>query len=318
MMFIRGPSNRHFHPISTRGPSLAYWLSNDPFFDDDTLPILKDSVDGKSGSSSHENKNKTKKTEEQPQKRAKLMDSFPVLSMSGFDMQEVNDGNAVLLTTDLPGVKHADLKVEYKDGALHVEAERQRCGTVRQYSRQLPIDEDAVHVPGITATLEDGILTIKVPQKKTTTATSKETEKDAETKGEEQKVIVVSSTSPDSREMLLNMEIDLPGVKQKDLKVVSSKNGRLLSILGSRKRAGEKEPSDFSNDYVLNTREVDAGKLECYLDCGVLTIRAPAKDKLERVIPVNGKMPPVKEQIEEEKDQEKTEKPTERVTKASE
>ena len=57
---------------------------------------------------------------------------------------------------------------------------------------------------------------------------------------------------------------------------------------------------------MLNTRKVDSSKLEAYLADGVLTIRAPAKPRVAKVIAVNGKLPPPKVEDVKKEDEEET------------
>jgi HSP20 family molecular chaperone IbpA len=256
--------------------------------------------------------------EHEPNKRAKMTPAsqlFPI-SMNGFDIQAEND-DEIVLSTDLPGVKQADVKVHFKDGAIHIEAERKKGSAVQSFRRRLAVDEDAINLSNLRATLEDGILTVHVPQKKSST-NDKEDGSDEEITGD--KTIVVVSNEPPVQPFELNMEIDVPGVKRNDLKVVLSKDGTVLTVSGERKHHNLGDSSrqgannKMSEAYVLNKRKLDTSKLEAYLTDGVLTIRAPAKPNIEKIIPVNGILPPTKTDVVEtpkEKKNNKEDKPKE-------
>ncbi|CAB9512623.1 expressed unknown protein [Seminavis robusta] len=196
--------------------------------------------------------------------------------------QHQKDDDYFLLTTDLPGVKLADLKVEFRDSALHIQAKRQ--GQAQQYiTRHLALEEDVIDVPNLSATLEDGILTVKVPAKK---------EKEDQPTDDCNNTLPVTYQAPpavDGSEDL-NMEIDVPGIKANDLKVVCNKKSAMLHIVGERRNASG--PTKMTKSlYQLNTHAVDVTKLDAYLADGVLTIRAPAKVHPTKIVAVNGHLP---------------------------
>jgi HSP20 family molecular chaperone IbpA len=267
-------TSRHHNPSAT----VAYWLMHP---DEETFSLRKKQE------STEEKDKVTKDKEEAPNKRAKLTPAsqlFPI-SMNGFDIQTENE-DEIVLSTDLPGVKQADLKVHFKDSAIHIEAERKKGSTMQSFRRKLAVDEDAIEVSKLSATLEDGILTISIPQKKS------KSDEEGSNKETDEKTIVILSEEPPVQSYELNMEIDVPGIKQKDLKVVLSKDGTVLTVSGERKRTSG---SKLTEAYVLNKRKLDTSRLEAYLMDGVLTIRAPAKPNIEKVVPVNGVVPAEKE-----------------------
>ena len=198
------------------------------------------------------------------------------------DFEVVEEDGSIVLSTELPGIKHADLKVDFRDGALHIEGSRKKGTKKQSLSRRLAMDEDAIDVEKMTATLEDGILTVKAPKAKRVI--------DKEGKDNGGRKVVISKASPPLQAMELNMEIDLPGVKVEDLEIGLAHDG-LLSVVGERKR-GKSDPTKFTETYMLNTRNVDTNKLEAYLDDGVLTIRAPSRVHKVKTVAVNGRLPP--------------------------
>jgi HSP20 family molecular chaperone IbpA len=234
--------------------------------------------------------------EQAPNKRTKTTPAsqlFPI-SMNGFDIEKETD-DEIVLSTELPGVKQADVMVHFKDEAIHIEAERKKGSTVQSFSRKLPVDEDAIDVSNLRATLEDGILTIHVPQKK---SKDKKDGSDEESTGD--KTVVVLSKEPPLQDLALDLEIDVPGIKHDDLKVVLAKDGTVLTVSGERKHHTgtiHKHGADnkVTEAYVLNKRKLDTSKLEAYLSDGVLTIRAPAKPNIEKIVPVNGILPTITE-----------------------
>lgn len=91
---------------------------------------------------------------------------------TGLDLVE-KDGS-VVWTADLPGVTKDGLKVTVENGVLTIEARRAEVkpeGNVR-YSERRPFEirrsvelPDAIDVEAITATLDNGVLTLQLPKK---------------------------------------------------------------------------------------------------------------------------------------------------------
>jgi HSP20 family molecular chaperone IbpA len=260
MFIFTQPRTTHFFRPYTHTPSIAYWL------------LQPDS-------SSSDEKDATAKTLAKPEasNEKRKRQQHTSISLADFDIYE-EDGHFVLCT-DLPGVKQSDLKVEFNDGALHIEGVRKKGTTAHKFSRKLAVDENAIDTANLVATLADGILTIKALKKE---------EADGPVK------VTVSATRPPEDKAELNLELDLPGIKVDDLQVVLSKNGELC-ISGERKRG---KTTRVKEAYMLNTRTVDTTKLEAYLADGVLCIRAPAREpSVAKMIAVNGEVP--KKQLEE-------------------
>ena len=73
---------------------------------------------------------------------------------------------AWLMAFDLPGVKSEDLSVEFEEGALRIEGLRKDHfgdGEGTRFSRSIQVPE-SVDVEGITASMEDGVLSLTLPK----------------------------------------------------------------------------------------------------------------------------------------------------------
>ena len=94
-----------------------------------------------------------------------------------FPLDVVEKSGAFELTADAPGMEPGDISVEVEDGVLRVKGERRAQeeekdaeGRViraersrRQFERHLKLAEN-MDPEGISATLERGVLTVKVPK----------------------------------------------------------------------------------------------------------------------------------------------------------
>jgi HSP20 family molecular chaperone IbpA len=229
---------------------------------------------------------------------------FP-LAMNDFDITE-EDGHFVL-STDLPGVKPADMKVSFQDGALIIEAERTpkngstTTAAQQTFLRKLAVDEDALDVASFSATLEDGVLTLKAPKK--TAQGGDSSSSDADGSNEACKIAVKSQDAPEEATEM-ELELDLPGVKADNVEIKLDKKDGMLGVSAERMKSN-KRTKVAEAYYMLNTRKVDTSKLEAYLVDGVLTIRAPAKPRVSKLIPMNGKLPAT-EKAEEKQQQQQT------------
>lgn len=280
MFFVRSPRPHPFFQTEIQSPPMAYWLMQSGSEKEDDKTVLaanKEQGDPKSAA---------KPTADVKRTAAKSKHFF----LDDFEVIE-EDGH-VVLSTDLPGIKHADLKVEFRDAGLHVVGTRKQGTKKQSFIRRLAMDEDIIDVENLTATLEDGILTVKAPKAKQT-----------DEKEGEPRTLVVTKTTPPVDPVGMSMEIDMPGVKVEDLKIVVAKNG-LLSVVGERK-SGSSTPTKKTEAFMLNTREVDTSKLEAYLIDGVLTIRAPAKVHKVKIVAVNGQLPPTPQEPENKTEEDK-------------
>lgn len=77
------------------------------------------------------------------------------------------DGEHYYVKTELPGVKKADVTLAYEDDTLKLSASRQvKTGGNEQsvsYSRSVRVP-DGVQRDGISASFEDGVLTVTLPK----------------------------------------------------------------------------------------------------------------------------------------------------------
>jgi HSP20 family protein len=89
----------------------------------------------------------------------------------GADVQETDDSYVVEI--DLPGVRRDDVSVEFGHGELAVTGEvkeRERVGLLRHRTRRTGRFDYRIDLPGevlddrISASLEDGVLTVRVPK----------------------------------------------------------------------------------------------------------------------------------------------------------
>lgn len=85
------------------------------------------------------------------------------------DIEETDDSYVVDI--DLPGVRPDDVNVELRDSELRITGEyqeRERKGVLRRRSRRIGQFEHVIALPGdvdadkVDATLQDGVLTVKV------------------------------------------------------------------------------------------------------------------------------------------------------------
>lgn len=78
------------------------------------------------------------------------------------DDVSVNDNGDYQITVQVPGVKKDQITIEYKNNHLEIRVESKTSapGVFREEYR---IEEGNIIVDGITAKLEDGILTVIIP-----------------------------------------------------------------------------------------------------------------------------------------------------------
>jgi len=69
--------------------------------------------------------------------------------------------NGFLIVADVPGVKPADLDVQFDKDTLHVVARREQAGFA--YRRSFTLSRD-IDPEGISAELTDGVLTLTLPK----------------------------------------------------------------------------------------------------------------------------------------------------------
>lgn len=69
----------------------------------------------------------------------------------------------ITIELEVPGFTEEDLKIETKDGVLHISAERKEKNRTRKLSRSFLLPKDA-EADKIEATLERGLLFLTIPK----------------------------------------------------------------------------------------------------------------------------------------------------------
>ncbi|CAB9511714.1 expressed unknown protein [Seminavis robusta] len=211
--------------------------------------------------------------------------------LCGYFHEEIVD-DCLALSTYLPGVHSRELRVYYGECVLKVAGARALYNLVQRFERSFALDERLVNTNDIRAVLHEGMLMIRVPLVSTPPPPI---------------AIKVVEATPLinflNREELFCLDIDVPGVKRKDL-TVEYHNGilRLLwerlepalkstnvnkennSATPSLDKPNQKTMMRFERVIPINTLQMDTNKFTAYLDhitkpTGVLTIVAPLKYK---------------------------------------
>ncbi|KAL7575619.1 hypothetical protein ACA910_011449 [Epithemia clementina (nom. ined.)] len=174
--------------------------------------------------------------------------------------------NSFALSMDLPGVKDSNVQITETDYKLTVEAMRKRGDKdVCKFQRSFALDKKSVDPDGITASLVDGVLTVRIPKKPLP--------KTLEIVPSPSDPPVLDVEEGDKKGHAFHFQLELPGVKLQDLKV--SVTGEDLHISAERKTGQSK--SVIKRYFTVDQDRVDTAKMEAYLLDGILTITAPAK-----------------------------------------
>ena len=139
--------------------------------------------------------------------QVQVNDKHTVPSSFAFDDVVVTeDDDKFNYETDLPGVKTNDLVVELEDGVIDIRAQKHR--SAKTYHRRFRIgDQDTIiDSTQLSANLSVGVLTISVPKK------SKNSNKAVQ--------VLVENSEPPEGDSTLNLEVDMPGVKAENVRVV--------------------------------------------------------------------------------------------------
>ncbi|ADB33036.1 heat shock protein Hsp20 [Kribbella flavida DSM 17836] len=143
------PTRRHSSDPARRGDVGAVrWLPTDPFADFEDIYRRMD----------------------------QMMRSFGSIDRGGWPQVPVDieeTGDAYVVEIDLPGVARDDVTLEWNDRELTVHGEvkeRERTGFLRTQTRRAGQFHHSITLPGevdgdrIAASLEDGVLTVRVPK----------------------------------------------------------------------------------------------------------------------------------------------------------
>lgn len=212
--------------------------------------------------------------------------------LCGYFHEEVMD-DCLTLSTYLPGVEARELRVYYGEGVLKIAGARALYNLVQRFERSFALDDQLVDTPQIAAILHDGMLLVRVPL--------------VSMPPPPRKIAVVAATPMlmfKDRRDLFCIDIDVPGVKRKDLNVyysngllrlvweqmepISNNNNNANATTGtsgtSLNTMSSMKQMRFEREIPINTLQIDTEKMVAYLDrhtkkTGILTIIAPLKFK---------------------------------------
>lgn len=175
-------------------------------------------------------------------------------------MDDKNESVRVLM--DVPeDIPAEDLTIQLDNGILLVTGEIAETAEMMEQSFRL--DEQSLDVDQMTATLNDGVLTIVAPKKDSEESTA-------------QDVLPILSekppkVSPDSHKVII---VDVPGV-QKEMMHVSYTNGN-VRIAASRHFGRVRS---FKRTIPVETQQFDPDRLQTYLYKGRLAVIVPPKEE---------------------------------------
>ena len=100
----------------------------------------------------------------------RMMDSFFSGEKSGFRIDVEDEGNALLLSADLPGFEKEDIRIELENGRLSIRAERhseektylRHERSYGSYCRTFGLD--GIDAENITASYRNGVLKLTLPK----------------------------------------------------------------------------------------------------------------------------------------------------------
>jgi len=209
----------------------------------------------------------------------KIDDKIPVISIDR-GVQIEDEGEAYCLSLDLPGVKSLDVKLQFNDGVLSIEAERKSGNkVVAKYVQAFVMDDQLIDDSKIQANLSDGVLSVTIPKK-------------LEAKPIE--IPVVAEHPPEAKEGddddddHFQFSLDLPGVAKDDLKLAFH-NGKIV-LHAERKRG--RFVGTIEKQFSVDAKKVDKESFQAYLLDGILTITADRKEATKpKTVVVSGKAP---------------------------
>ncbi|KAL7566871.1 hypothetical protein ACA910_021362 [Epithemia clementina (nom. ined.)] len=182
----------------------------------------------------------------------------PIYDIRNVEVAEEED--SFVLSMDLPGVKEEDVSIVESSFELEIEALRRKSGDKGpvKFHRKFSLDKKSVDPTEIKATLEDGVLTVKIPKRPTP------------------KTLDITPRSSDPPEESVGdvfFRLDMPGVKLTDLKVKVT--GDELFISAVRKKGSSS--SEIKRIFTIDEEKMDAANVQAFLSDGVLTLAAPMK-----------------------------------------
>lgn len=271
MMFFRNTAPVTYHPYSGHlyRPKVYVWHSSPeghaPTTSSPVEHLNKKPKNGKPNAPQQQLATKVAKEEEEPN-----------VMFNNRQAQVIENGNALIMSLDLPGVKRQDLNIDVEKGVLSIVAERKSStGNTRKMAQQFFINDQKVDAGKFEAYLTDGVLTITLPKKEETKPVA----------------IPVVKQAPPVMEgnNCMQFTCDLPGVKVNDIKLEFHEQSITLHAMRQRGQG----TSSIDKEYVVDSSNVDTESLKAYLADGVLTITVARKEVPKQVVSVSTGTPPV-------------------------
>mmetsp|Transcript_18920 Transcript_18920/g.24339 ORF Transcript_18920/g.24339 Transcript_18920/m.24339 type:complete len:312 (-) Transcript_18920:95-1030(-) len=213
--------------------------------------------EAKSSSTSKESKSKLNNNNKTPKENAKEK-PIPTCLIQIPHLYSTDDHFGIVM--DIPGVKAQDIIIQDNDGHLKIEATRKSGENKVRYKREFALEKKSMSLGGITSSLADGVLTIKIPKKPSSEPFS---------------ITPVAMDPPPLDEGSFDFTFEIPGVKLPDLGIYS--DGGRLEIIAKRKAGASSPASIMKRNYTVDDEKVDMAKASAYLMDGILTIMAPKK-----------------------------------------
>ena len=188
-------------------------------------------------------------------------ESIPLRSIQASVSKKSDDGSYTL-EMEVPGIKLKDVKIEANptDGVLEILAVRKNVQgkAIVHYVKQFSLNTKYVDMSKITASLEDGILLVKIPKKPSIKPIQ---------------IQPVAQDPPTALDHQYHFSVDVPGVKLAHVDITIS-DGNRLTLIAERKGV-----SVIRRSVVLDDVTYATAKTSAYLVDGILTIVVPEKQE---------------------------------------
>jgi HSP20 family molecular chaperone IbpA len=201
----------------------------------------------------------------------------------------INNENEYKLTIDVPGLKTSNLKANvgsdnisvsiYSDEIIDKESKASLV-----WSKSFQVDSKTTDLSQAKAYLSHGVLTITAQKKPRPLPQSVPVLTDTSS-------VLEAEKSLSSKSNNFTMTLDLPGVRETDVRVVLC-NDKVIEIDATRlKRSNDGNAVKklrYSESFEVNPDKVDTAQLKATLVNGVLTMCAPLKPRQEPIaIPIH-------------------------------
>ena len=188
-------------------------------------------------------------------------ESIPLRSIQASVSKKSDDGSYTL-EMEVPGIKLKDVKIEANptDGVLEILAVRKNVQgkAIVHYVKQFSLNTKYVDMSKISASLEDGILLVKIPKKPAIKPIQ---------------IQPVAQDPPTALDHQYHFSVDVPGVKLAHVDITIS-DGNRLTLIAERKGV-----SVIRRSVVLDDVAYATAKTSAYLMDGILTIVVPEKQE---------------------------------------